>query len=282
MASNVRRRLSRYYEHRTNGPNDLANSLGYVDVKDSGPPPDAAEWDHAIHQNFHGYWWDDAALESIEVAEKGKPDCYVQVNAPTRNELDKHLYSDWLEKNPGILDRPTDINTCEPIYTTRPYEAVIKWLDQQEMIVCCAMECTDQKILELIAKCERVEMLVEAKKRLWDKNEKKAIVREIYDEICQESTVDSPKNVYLFETKDDYEFMHCKWMLGRGKKFAERSLILGSFNFTDNAKSNIECALFFPRISYDFSRRLLNDFALLAEHSQTTHWRDYWNEEWMR
>ena len=57
------------------------------------------------------------------------------------------------------------------------------------------------------------------------------------------------KNLIIFyDHSGDYGAMHQKWVMGYRKKGQKviKSLVYRSYNFSDNAKKNIESALLFP------------------------------------
>ena len=197
----------------------------------------------------------------------------------SRNELDLLRGRDYRER---IYERPKSPkrDLVEPLLTSRVYEVLMSWIPMQEAIIGCIYDLSDLVILEKLLDIDYLELIVDV--RGWLKEEKPGKSYRT-DRAKYLEEIDKGANRWLsfYDHPDDYGSMHQKWVMGHAKPELnrEKTLIYGSYNFSDNAKKNIESALFFPLLTPGLHAQFRSDFEHLRAQTKYLHsWSELKNK----
>jgi len=293
MENDITPGLPRYYEYSTNGSNDTAQAL--------------LEFDR-LEEIIKETW---KLFPAADQTSRRSVRDFCQVLQDTRNERMLKAEDLWKQANSFALQRCL---TCEPLFTGRCYELICDWIPKQELIIGCQYEISDLHILRLLDNTPSLRLILDGgtwlsstankaiNARYWLRKKdwgtallhasKEGVEIDFIDSIDLQNFLKKhyPKallsSIHVYRKTNEYDHMHQKWLMGVGSRFNQAtgqnqvtaSLIYGSYNISNNAKSNIESALYFPVISEAFANALFDEYANLLLRNNVISLGDWINE----
>ena len=132
------------------------------------------------------------------------------------------------------------------------------------------MEISEGKILEALSKIQVVGVVVSERAWMSDPAHYSSRQADFYYPMFTSASVFIPPNPKVA--------MHQKYFLGigdsrPGRKGANTSVILGSFNATENAKRNLESVLYLPSAQWALTEQIHSDF--YACQGLSVGWKKY-------
>lgn len=158
---------------------------------------------------------------------------------------------------------PVATSYNEPCFVVEPYELIKEWIPRQEWINAAMFEASDGSILQLLAEEANTRLIVSAKEWMNDPNHYSGkLVHHWYPKM---------EGVYVWHPEDKKILMHQKYLYGFDG--FNTSLIMGSFNITENAKRSMESVLFIRKCSFSLAKDIETDFMINSRHCKI--WDQY-------
>ena len=164
----------------------------------------------------------------------------------------------------GKTRRDHRVSLYEPVFVAEPYELITSWIPRQDSVLCVAYEVSDGSILELLAE-RQATLIVNAKPWMHDPTH--------YSGKQVQYWYPKMRAVYVFNSPDPMIAMYQKYLSGtkyifkkEGGYRTNESLIMGSFNLTENAKRSIESVLYVRKVSHNLSMQVSHDRVVIERH----------------
>ena len=224
---------------------------------------------------------DQAKLEHIKKLMQQSSGIYNHLRKISRNEWDRARNTQWVEHvrvKSTTNSKKRDHGLVEPLLTSRVYENLTKWLPLQRSIQGCVYDLSDLVILEKILNLECAHLIVDVRDWLKKDTPYRLDRAKYFEEIDSKSQ----HGILFYDHPGKYGAMHQKWVIGyrnQGQKEI-KSLVYGSYNFSDNAKKNIESALLFPVLTEGLYNQFQYDFMHLCCQEKYLHTWDTLKREY--